>query len=182
MAKFYDKEINIDTNWNGDSTTGGMRVKGNRVQEFIRNTLKSLIDKTSSFSSQIQNKIDDAPQNGNTYCRNNGAWIPIKKPIMIMVDGTESAGFKVTQVVGTIPTTTLSVAAFQKFVSENTFLVFVRNYAAAPLSVTYRNNPRALIFSGTFITIDSDKSFYSIIIPSATIGTPVIIEPVGTLY
>lgn len=39
MAKeYYDKEIDKHTDWGGDDSTGGIPVKGNRVQEFIKNT------------------------------------------------------------------------------------------------------------------------------------------------
>ena len=39
MAKeYYDKEIDKHTDWGGDESTGGIPVKGNRVQEFIKNT------------------------------------------------------------------------------------------------------------------------------------------------
>lgn len=41
MAKeYYDKEIDESVDWGGDETTGGLQVKGNRVQEFIKNELK----------------------------------------------------------------------------------------------------------------------------------------------
>lgn len=40
MAKeYYDQEIDKHTDWGGDESTGGIPVKGNRVQEFIKNTL-----------------------------------------------------------------------------------------------------------------------------------------------
>lgn len=39
--KYYDKEIDKHVDWGGDETTGGMPVKGNRVQEFIKNTFNS---------------------------------------------------------------------------------------------------------------------------------------------
>lgn len=39
MAKeYYDKEIDKHTDWGGDESTGGIPVRGNRVQEFIKNT------------------------------------------------------------------------------------------------------------------------------------------------
>lgn len=39
MAKnFYDKEINKKVDWGGDESTEQLPVKGNRVQEFIKNT------------------------------------------------------------------------------------------------------------------------------------------------
>lgn len=40
MAKeYYDQEIDKHTDWGGDESTEGIPVKGNRVQEFIKNTL-----------------------------------------------------------------------------------------------------------------------------------------------
>lgn len=42
MAKMWDEEININTNWNGDESTGGLPVKGSRVQEFLRKQLVQL--------------------------------------------------------------------------------------------------------------------------------------------
>lgn len=44
MAKeYYDKEIDKHTDWGGDESTGGIPVKGNRVQEFIKNTFDKRI-------------------------------------------------------------------------------------------------------------------------------------------
>ncbi|MGN1028844.1 MAG: hypothetical protein ACI4P7_01995, partial [Bacilli bacterium] len=37
--KVYDGEINKNTDWGGDSTTGNLPVSGRRVQEFIKKTL-----------------------------------------------------------------------------------------------------------------------------------------------
>ena len=40
MAKeYYDKKIGPETDWGGDSSTGGKQVKGSRVQEFIKEQL-----------------------------------------------------------------------------------------------------------------------------------------------
>lgn len=37
MAKqYYDQKINKNTDWGGDRSTGGLQVKGSRVQEFIK--------------------------------------------------------------------------------------------------------------------------------------------------
>lgn len=36
MDKFYDKAIQDSTDWGGDSSTGGLRVTGKRVQEYIK--------------------------------------------------------------------------------------------------------------------------------------------------
>ena len=37
MAKqYYDQKIDKNTDWGGDRSTGGLQVKGNRVQEFIK--------------------------------------------------------------------------------------------------------------------------------------------------
>ena len=45
MAKqYYDQKINKNTDWGGDSSTGGLQVKGNRVQEFIKEQLQNLED------------------------------------------------------------------------------------------------------------------------------------------
>lgn len=42
MAKeYYDKEINKNTDWGGDESTGYLPVRGNRVQEFIKKTLEN---------------------------------------------------------------------------------------------------------------------------------------------
>ena len=37
--KYYNEEINKHTDWGGDESTEYLPVKGNRVQEFIKNTL-----------------------------------------------------------------------------------------------------------------------------------------------
>ena len=37
--KVYDEKINKHTNWGGDESTENLPVSGNRVQEFIKNTL-----------------------------------------------------------------------------------------------------------------------------------------------
>ena len=37
--KIYDEEINKNTDWGGDSTTGNLPVSGRRVQEFIKKAL-----------------------------------------------------------------------------------------------------------------------------------------------
>lgn len=39
MAKIYDDKINKHTDWGGDSSTKNLPVSGNRVQEFIKETL-----------------------------------------------------------------------------------------------------------------------------------------------
>ena len=49
--ELYDKEINFDTDWGGDESTGGIKVKGNRVQEFLKKELKQRPIK--SLSRQI---------------------------------------------------------------------------------------------------------------------------------
>lgn len=56
MAKYYDKPININTNWNGDRSTGFLKVKGNRVQEFIKNTFLSLTKSINDFNNAIFGK------------------------------------------------------------------------------------------------------------------------------
>lgn len=40
-SKYYDQEINRNTDWGGDESTGGLPVTGKRVQEFIKNELGS---------------------------------------------------------------------------------------------------------------------------------------------
>lgn len=39
MAKIFDEPITRKTDWGGDETTGGLPVSGNRVQEFIKDSL-----------------------------------------------------------------------------------------------------------------------------------------------
>lgn len=39
MAKYWDHEINDNTDWGGDSSTENLPVKGNRVQEYIKNNI-----------------------------------------------------------------------------------------------------------------------------------------------
>lgn len=39
MAKVFDEPITRKTDWGGDETTGGLPVSGNRVQEFIKDSL-----------------------------------------------------------------------------------------------------------------------------------------------
>ena len=54
MAKeYYDKKIGPTTDWGGDSSTGGLQVKGSRVQEYIKGEFKDLHDgqKTASEDS-----------------------------------------------------------------------------------------------------------------------------------
>ena len=34
MAKYFDEKINRNTDWGGDESTGNLKVKGSRVQEF----------------------------------------------------------------------------------------------------------------------------------------------------
>ena len=45
MAKkeYYDKEITDATDWGGDASTGGKKVKGNRVQEYIKKKLSAML-------------------------------------------------------------------------------------------------------------------------------------------
>ena len=46
MAKqYYDQKINKNTDWGGDRSTGGLQVKGNRVQEFIKDELNASLRK-----------------------------------------------------------------------------------------------------------------------------------------
>ncbi len=43
MAKqYYDQPITASTDWGGDHSTGGLQVKGSRVQQFIKETLAAL--------------------------------------------------------------------------------------------------------------------------------------------
>ena len=43
MAKqYYDQPIDMNTDWGGDRSTGGLQVKGSRVQEFIKGQLTNL--------------------------------------------------------------------------------------------------------------------------------------------
>ena len=45
MAKqYYDQPIDMNTDWGGDRSTGGLQVKGSRVQEFIKKQLQNLED------------------------------------------------------------------------------------------------------------------------------------------
>lgn len=45
MAKeYYDQKINKNTDWGGDTSTGGLQVKGSRIQEFIKEQLQNLED------------------------------------------------------------------------------------------------------------------------------------------
>lgn len=39
MAKYWDKEINMNTDWGGDASTENLPVSGRRIQEFIKTTL-----------------------------------------------------------------------------------------------------------------------------------------------
>ena len=39
MAKVFDEPINRNTDWGGDDSTGGLKVSGGRVQEFIKGQL-----------------------------------------------------------------------------------------------------------------------------------------------
>lgn len=43
MAKSYDEKIDKTIDWGGDETTGGLGVKGSRVQEFIKDQLEHRI-------------------------------------------------------------------------------------------------------------------------------------------
>ena len=46
MAKqYYDQKINKNTDWGGDRSTGGLQVKGSRVQEFIKDELNASLRK-----------------------------------------------------------------------------------------------------------------------------------------
>lgn len=43
MAKqYYDQKINKNTDWGGDASTGGLQVKGSRVQEYIKGEIADL--------------------------------------------------------------------------------------------------------------------------------------------
>ena len=41
--KVYDEKIDINVNWGGDESTGGLPVSGNRVQEVVKETLNSKV-------------------------------------------------------------------------------------------------------------------------------------------
>ena len=43
MAKYFDEKINRNTDWGGDASTGNLKVKGSRVQEFIKEQLDSKV-------------------------------------------------------------------------------------------------------------------------------------------
>lgn len=43
MASFYDKKIDKHVKWSGDKSTGFLPVKGNRVQEFLKEQLENRI-------------------------------------------------------------------------------------------------------------------------------------------
>ena len=57
MAKqYYDQKINKNTDWGGDASTGGLQVKGNRVQEFIKDSLNALDQKSPiAFGGFVEN-------------------------------------------------------------------------------------------------------------------------------
>jgi hypothetical protein len=54
MAKeYYDQPINDQTKWGGDASTGGLQVKGSRVQEWIKNKISAL--EASDIAAEKQN-------------------------------------------------------------------------------------------------------------------------------
>lgn len=69
MAKqYYDQKINKNTDWGGDASTGGLQVKGNRVQEFIKDSLNALDQKAPIvFSEFVYNVSVKTTSIGSDY-------------------------------------------------------------------------------------------------------------------
>lgn len=62
MAKYYDEEIDKNIDWGGDESTGGLPVKGNRVQEFIK---KELNKKPSKLTLQKGTESEEVETDSN---------------------------------------------------------------------------------------------------------------------
>lgn len=54
MSKqYFDQPINASTKWGGDRSTGGLQVKGRRIQEWIKAQIANLLEADSSFSERL---------------------------------------------------------------------------------------------------------------------------------
>ena len=54
-TEYYDEEINRNTDWGGDASTGGIPVSGGRVQEWLKNEINGkfgVIRISSSINEQ----------------------------------------------------------------------------------------------------------------------------------
>lgn len=58
MSKTYDEKIDKSVDWGGDSHTGGLPVAGNRVQEFIKESLDSKADLDGAKKYINPNQLD----------------------------------------------------------------------------------------------------------------------------
>ena len=54
MAKeYYDQPISDSTKWGGDNSTGGLQVRGRRVQEWIKNKVSALESADESLDGRL---------------------------------------------------------------------------------------------------------------------------------
>lgn len=61
MAKeYYHGPITDETEWNGDSSTGGLQVGGDRIQEWIKNKVSTLEDADEEISGRMVDVIETA--------------------------------------------------------------------------------------------------------------------------
>ena len=69
MAKeYYDQKINKNTDWGGDASTGNLQVKGNRVQEFIKDSLNALDQKSPAVFAEFVDNVTVKTNNvGSDY-------------------------------------------------------------------------------------------------------------------
>lgn len=58
--ELYDQKISFETDWGGDESTGGLKVKGSRVQEFIKDELSNRPIKKIKTQVGIQ-EAEEAP-------------------------------------------------------------------------------------------------------------------------
>lgn len=57
MDKFYDKAIQDSTDWGGDSSTGGLRVTGKRVQEYIKGRFARSEQRLNATSAVVRSGV-----------------------------------------------------------------------------------------------------------------------------
>lgn len=69
MAKeYFDQKIDRTYDWGGDSKTGGLQVKGNRVQEYIQDSLDALGQKSPAVFAEFVDNVTVKTNNvGSDY-------------------------------------------------------------------------------------------------------------------
>lgn len=159
MSKqYYDQPINASTKWGGDSSTGGLQVKGSRVQEFIKGSLNALGASLRSIADRLE-ALDG--NDGVVQQLNN--LIPAKAPAAFdgfVNDVTLKDGFPLS-IDGVVFDTSLKCFLGRKDGSYYSDFTGREKYAGSPLAhpyveKTYICDNGIYVWDGTVLTNAAD--------------------------